>query len=233
MYRTKQTKPTKEQFTAYQSLYDFFNGKLFAGQLPSVLLNFSRRQGAAGFFSKNRWSKGATHTHEISINPVMLSASSFQEVCQTLVHEMCHLWQQEQGTPSRQGYHNHEWAAKMQAIGLMPSATGQEGGAKIGQRMSDYVIEGGPFALIFKAMPQRLSFPWKANEYGLPVQLPGDSAPVSGGPQEGQPGGGAPVAPKNKITYICRTCKTKVWGKPALQIKCIPCDCIMEGQGGA
>lgn len=232
MFRTKQIKPTKEQFTAYQSLYDFFNGKLFAGQLPSVILNFSRHKGMAGFFSKNRWTKGTTNTHEISINPVMLSASSFQEVCQTLVHEMCHLWQQEQGTPSRQGYHNQEWAAKMQAVGLMPSATGNEGGAKVGQRMSDYVLEGGQFAQIFKAMPQRLSFPWKANEGHLPAQMPGPGSPISGGLQEGQPGNGAPAAPKNKLTYVCRSCKTKVWGKPELQIKCIPCDSVMESQGG-
>ena len=41
-----------------------------------------------------------------------------EESMGTLVHEMVHFWQQEFGTPSRRGYHNREWADKMEALGL-------------------------------------------------------------------------------------------------------------------
>ena len=37
---------------------------------------------------------------------------------------MTHHWQQCFGSPSRNGYHNMQWARKMVEVGLMPSATG-------------------------------------------------------------------------------------------------------------
>ena len=67
----------------------------------------------------------------------------------TFAHEMVHHWQEHFGTPPRNGYHDREWAAKMISIGLMPSSTGKPGGKKTGYHVSDYVIEGGPFALSF------------------------------------------------------------------------------------
>jgi hypothetical protein len=39
------------------------------------------------------------------------------------VHEMAHVWQHAHGKPSRNGYHNKEWAAKMDERGLIPSDT--------------------------------------------------------------------------------------------------------------
>jgi hypothetical protein len=63
----------------------------------------------------------------------------------TLVHEMCHSWQQHFGKPSRTGYHNRQWAAKMIEVGLMPSDTGAEGGKPTGQHMTHYIIDGGAF----------------------------------------------------------------------------------------
>nr|WP_025465377.1 SprT-like domain-containing protein [Acinetobacter baumannii] len=67
------------------------------------------------------------------------------EVLQTLVHEMVHAWQFHFGKPGRRGYHNKEWADKMEAIGLMPSSTGKPGGARTGEKMADYAIPGGLF----------------------------------------------------------------------------------------
>ncbi len=58
---------------------------------------------------------------------------------------MCHLWQHHFGTPSRTGYHNKEWAAKMREVGLIPSDTGKPGGKDTGQKVSDYLEEGGRF----------------------------------------------------------------------------------------
>jgi hypothetical protein len=67
------------------------------------------------------------------------------EVLSTLVHEMVHLWQYHHGKPSRSGYHNTEWAAKMAALGLMPSNTSAPGDKRTGQQMTHYIIAGGLF----------------------------------------------------------------------------------------
>lgn len=54
---------------------------------------------------------------------------------------MTHLWQYHFGKPGRRGYHNKEWANKMESIGLMPSSTGQPGGDKTGDKMAEGLSE--------------------------------------------------------------------------------------------
>ena len=232
MYSTIQTKdnkatPTTEQWTAYQQLYDYFNAKLFGGTLPSIILNFYRKANVCGFFSRDRWSRNdGSKTHEISINPVHLAIDPFIQVCQTLVHEQAHLWQAEHGKSSRPGYHNSEWAAKMESIGLMPSSTGHPGGDRVGQKMSDFVIEGGLFEQAFNALPEGIKLPWKANEATLPqaaIALLGQLAGTTT-----LNGTGTAPDKKTKVKYICPGCKAKAWGKPELRLICGDCHKNME-----
>ena len=49
---------------------------------------------------------------------------SDEQICSTLAHGLCHLWQHVYGTPPSRGYHDREWSMKMRTIGLMPSSTG-------------------------------------------------------------------------------------------------------------
>ena len=86
--RAERTAPTPEQFSAYQSMYDHFNRTLFDGELPQVILNFSRRAGSLGFFGADRWDNGRTRTHEISLNPAHLKERPSIAVASTLVHVM-------------------------------------------------------------------------------------------------------------------------------------------------
>lgn len=74
------------------------------------------------------------------------------DILSTLAHEIVHLWQHHFGTPSQKGYHNWEWAAKMLAIGLTPTATGREGGSLTGQHMTRLISENGRFAAAAKAL---------------------------------------------------------------------------------
>ncbi|MBT9598405.1 MAG: SprT-like domain-containing protein [Vitreoscilla sp.] len=87
--------------------------------------------------------------HEIALNPATFSDRSDEEILSTLVHEMCHLWQQCHGRPGRRGYHIRDWAAQMLSIGigLYPSDTGRPGGRMVGERVSHYVVAGAPFAV--------------------------------------------------------------------------------------
>lgn len=201
----KNAAPTPKQAKAYQAMYDYFNRVLFGGALAPLLLNFSRRANSYGFFAPERWMGGEVAHHEISLNPSYLSTREPREVASTLAHEMVHAWQHEHGTPSRTGYHNKEWATKMEAIGLIPSSTGAPGGSRVGQRMSHYVEDGGRFARAFERMPENCWFPWVCGESG-----------------EGKARRARSVRSKTK--YECLACATNVWGKPGLLVQCGVCD---------
>ena len=207
--------PTATQFAAFQALYDYFNAALFGGALRPVLLNFSRHANSYGFFAPDRWDDGAALvTHEISLNPSHLKERDARAVVSTLVHEMAHCLQQEYGKPSRRGYHNEEWAAKMDAIGLVPSSTAAAGGARTGYRVSHYVDEGGAFARAFAAMPEGILLPWLCWE------------PTTSG-------GKAKPRPVSKLKYTCPDCRANAWGKPGLALMCGDCREDMTADDGA
>jgi len=214
-------KPTKEQFEAYQNIFDYFNKSLFKGKLPQCILNFSRKSKAAGFFARNRWkhAENGSSKHEISLNPIILGKNT-NYIIQTLVHEMCHLWQHEFGKPSRTGYHNKQWATKMEEIGLISSHTGLPNGRKTGQHMSDYLLKGGLLERKIKSMPKRYLLPFNSIE-AIPIIDLG-SLEEAIGMLKKEP------SKKNKVKYTCSECQMNVWGKPDLNIVCGDCQETLE-----
>lgn len=193
-------KPTPQQFGAYQAMFDHFNKLLFKNQLKSVILNFSRRASAHGFFAPERWSdENDKHLHEISINPEQLKRP-VEETAATLVHEMVHLWQQDFGNPSRTGYHNKEWAAEMNRVGLKPVSLDQPG-HEVGQKVTHEVVLDGAFAVAFKKLPPVALLPFRCD------------------PEVGR----AASLSRNKSKYTCPSCSANVWGRPELAITCDAC----------
>ncbi len=201
-------KPTEEQAAAYQKAFDHFNKTLFGGKLPFAYLNFSRHAGAKGFFAAGRWGKAGTKNgedrlHEISLNPDLLLRPPV-EYYATLVHEMCHHWQQVFGSPSRNGYHNLEWARKMVEVGLMPTDTGEPGGKPTGQRVTHYIEPGGRFMKAFETLPKEALLPWVSGGLGE------DEKPKK------------PTVKKHK--FICPECETPIWAQtPELEASCDDC----------
>jgi predicted SprT family Zn-dependent metalloprotease len=193
-------------------MFEYFNRELFENRLPACLLNFSRKARTFGFFAPQRWQGGAEEVrHEISLNPSTLRSRRPIEVVSTLVHEMVHLWQQDFGQPSRRGYHNGQWAQKMDDVGLVPSSTAAPGGARVGQLVSHYIASGGRFEKAFEAMPSEYLLPWSCEE-----------------PDETK---GKPTRSRNKAKYTCSGCETNVWGAPGLLIVCGECEVDFEEQG--
>src|SRR4051812_3280620 len=93
--------PTAEQYDNYQAAYDYFNAELFGGRLKPCLLNIARGRKFRGFF----WAERFTHSrrqkaiaHEIAMNPDHFDRP-LEDIFSTLVHEMCHQWQQDFGHP--------------------------------------------------------------------------------------------------------------------------------------
>lgn len=140
------SKPTEKTYGQLQYAYDFFNKKLFGACLPEVVFTYHRQNRVMGYASFQRWEQGeSAYVDEIAINPEYFTKYPLIEICQTLVHEMTHIWQGHFGKPGRRGYHNQEWASKMEEIGLMPSSTGMPGGARTGEAIMDYVMLDKPF----------------------------------------------------------------------------------------
>ena len=196
--------PTKEQFSSYLKAFEYFNDSLFGGELPGVILNFSRKsKKTLGFFTPKRWQsrEGDQETHEISLNPDHFKEDP-KDVMSTLVHEMCHLWDQIQEKPPTRCYHSKRWGRKMKEVGLYPSATGSPGGKEVGVKMTHYLIEGGAFDLTYEDMPEEAILPWLS-------WSPPD--------KEKKPKN------KNKAKYMCE-CEKAVWAKPGLGgIRCDDC----------
>ena len=107
-----------------------------------------RRNSSHAYFAPERFAHRVADAviAELAFNPDYFLGRADIEILSSLVHEMAHCWQAHYGMPSRAGYHNREWAAKMEALGLMPSDTGKPGGKRTGQRMAHYLISGGRFA---------------------------------------------------------------------------------------
>lgn len=144
------TRVTERAYNELQEAFDFYNMRLFKGELPDCLITFQRGKNTMGYFSYRRFvtSDGSNNMiDEIALNPEYFPVYPLIEVMQTLVHEQCHMWQFHFGKPSRKTYHNEEWATKMESIGLIPSSTGEPGGARTGQKINDYPQPGGQFQL--------------------------------------------------------------------------------------
>lgn len=139
---------------------------------------------------------------------------------------MVHLWQHHFGTPSRTSYHNKEWAAKMRAVGLIPSDTGRPGGKETGQKVSHYIEEGGPFALACADLLRHgYGVAWVEN-----VATGDAGGEGEGGEGEGEDTGAETARKKaaSKTKFTCPSCAANAWGKPDLKLICGVCEVPLE-----
>jgi len=160
--------PTAETYAALQRAFDHLNAHLFGGTLPNCLVTLQRRKGAGGYFRRAPFARtdGAV-ADEIAMAPALFHEAPVAEVLAELAHDMVHLWQHAFGRPGRPRYHNREWAAKMRAIGLHPTATGTPDGKATGERMTQLVIPDGAFARAVAALiDDGFTIPWAERASG-------------------------------------------------------------------
>lgn len=242
--------PTEDFYDDLQKIYDIFNEKLFASSLPNCLITVQRQKRVMGYFSSHRWvSNDGIKVHELALNPTYFTNCNFIEVFQTMVHEMCHLWQFEYGKSSRRSYHNKEWANKMESIGLIPSSTGAPGGKKTGQNMNDYPQKNGLFERIcielyknglfvkwFDRFPEMrkantnivISYDDTDEDYNNTDEdiLKNLYTVVSEVLPDIIPLEEVIISAvaKQKTKYVCNGCGSAVWGKDKLDLKCNSCN---------
>lgn len=217
--------PTIKFYGLFQYLYDNYNEFLFNKELKDCLIVITRKKNVMGHYSHERWMySDDSKTDELALNPNMFLKYPLLEICQTLVHEMCHGWQFHNGTPSRGGYHNKEWAEKMKSVGLMPTANGMVGGKTTGQKMSDYPIEDSEFLALSREFINTKVFAKLYYEVN-PIIM--DSLDQSKPLFEQIKDLNLveeikPAKKKTKIKYSC-SC-SNVWGKPDLELYCKICE---------
>ena len=189
-----------EDYLTIDALYKTFNEKLFKNELPECIITLQRKRNCCGYFSAERFlnlDDTKTVKDEIALNPETFKRGQ-TEIMQTIVHEMCHLWQHHFGEKkSRTVYHNKEWADKMESIGLIPSNTGAQGGKRTGQKMSDYPLEGG----LFLSVANKIN---KTIKWGSKIIL-------------------KPKTENNKGTFVCPNCEQKAWAKKTASLLCGVC----------
>ncbi len=226
--------PTAQQYGELHAAYDFFNDTLFRRDPPwfgpTTTQAFPpglpplqpRSPVVAGYYSDGRFHnnhKTGLSTAEIGMNPLHFKGRNLIEVLQTLAHELCHAWQYTFGKPSRRGYHNKEWAAKMISIGLHPSSTGKPGGAIIGQHMSDYLIPDGPLDLAIKELIKNgFAISWYDRLADL-LEVPGDATAGEDATPISMPPPKAETRPK----YTCSICAQNAWAKRNASLICGKC----------
>ena len=202
--------PTHRTYTSLDAAYDFFNRELFGGRLPACLITMQRHKGAYGYFSGERFaSLGDPQevTDEIALNPATFATRTPPQILSTLVHEMVHLWQHHFGEPSRQSYHNKEWAAKMRKVGLIPSDTGEPGGKETGQKVTHFIEAGGRFD---RACTTYLA----AGDAILYLDRDGDEEAIRVRRKKAA----------SKTRYTCPGCGLNAWAKPDAPLVCGDCD---------
>ncbi len=206
--RTKQAAaPTQAEYSGFQRAFDFFNAELFDGRLPNYLITLQRHANTRGYFAADKFSGRIAETtlHELALNPDHFTGRTDEQILSTLVHEMMHGWQLTFGQSSRRGYHNREWAAAMKQVGLYPSSTGAVGGKETGQRVSHYVIPGGPFQSAYA----------KLDATGFKLNWQSSVRATQG------------KTVNSKTKFTCPDCHQNAWGKPDLDISCNVCGQVM------
>lgn len=193
---------------AYMSLskaYDYFNKELFDGRLPECIITLQRKPKMNGYFWSEKYAsrtKEETFTDEIALNPTQFSRSE-KEILATLVHEMCHLWQQHFGLRKpRAGYHNKEWAETMLALGLQPTDDGTKEGRMTGQKIGTLIVSGDLFDVFCtKLLTENTVIEWADHPVAEPEKKKRNT----------------------RHKYLCPSCGAAVWAKPALKITCDDC----------
>lgn len=247
----KEICPTASQYASFQKIYEYFNSALFDDALPDCILTFSRDwKSATAVFRGRRWFRttgGKILYHEISLNPMNLPVTKPVVSCQSVVHEMCHAWQLECGTPGRNRYHNKEWAGKMIEAGLRPFNV-RKPSISTGDNVSDKVIPGGRFEKAFQAMLPEYLLPFscvealrqKAGTQNTPAN-PDDGDGIKDLPQQvitmlekDDPVFRPPKQTRFKYSCSCPGREQKnVWGKPGLSgILCEDCGEPFQAEDG-
>ena len=82
---------TSEFYGELQYVYDYFNARLFDGQLDECLITLQRQSKSVGYMSFERFTSvkdPSIKAHELALNPDIFGVTPIIELFQTITHEM-------------------------------------------------------------------------------------------------------------------------------------------------
>jgi hypothetical protein len=211
-----ESSPTSATYNPLQLAYDTFNTYLFKGALPDCLLTLQQKGDRVIAYYRPQAFKHKTEegkfTDEIAFNPVHLNRDD-KLTLSTLLHEAVHLWRNMQPKPSRRGYHDKLWAAKMVELGLKPQNCDHPE-RQTGHKVTHEAIPGGQFEHLAADM---IKGGWHLSW--------AESSPsmLEGGEKK-------PKAKKKqtRAKYTCPCCEQNAWAKHGASLKCGECDEEMQ-----
>lgn len=220
--------PSAVAYGQLQLAFSFFNERLFGGILPDPLFTLVRTRGAYGYFCQQSFeSVDGNQAHEISLNPAYFEQVSIEDTLSTLAHESVHLWRHDFGAANRKGgkgsrgWHDLVWASKMVEIGLQPIALGKRAGLMTGYRVTDSIVEGGPFDL---ACRELLIAGFRIDWHET---APTNREDGSTGGSVGADGDQTDKTRGKRKRFTCPGCGLNAWAKKSARFQCSACSAIM------
>ena len=109
--------------TEIMRAFNWFNARHWNNELPTPIVSFFPQPpngNRLGHFWANTWRE---HDREERRDEVIFYADKclqqgINQVLQTLLHEMVHLWQKTKGKPGKDNHHNRAWHAEAKRVGL-------------------------------------------------------------------------------------------------------------------
>ena len=154
-----------ETVTYLSKMYDFFNEKLFCGDLekPVITINPDEKNKAYGWITRDKlWKENENDegTYEINLSAQFLNRPIF-ETAATLIHEMCHQWARVnhfQDTARSGSYHNKLFRKIAEDHGLEVELNGGRGWSVTTLKESTKgllqgFIEQNPSTIVYRTMP--------------------------------------------------------------------------------
>lgn len=195
-------------------MFDLLNKEFFENTLSRPTITIQSTPRAYGHFSlrEDTWVSKLGGTHEINIGAGTL-ARPIEEVAATLLHEMVHYFNYENGIQdcSRGNtYHNRRFKDAAEAHGLNVEHSDKYGWShtKPSDALLDFVLENGLTDILINR-----------NEFGG-FQI-GGTGTHSGTPTP------TPPRPSSTRKYVCPCCGNSVRATKAVNIACMDCDMQM------
>lgn len=195
-------------------VFDLLNVEFFEGALSRPTITIQSTPKAYGHFtlSSDTWVSKLGGTHEINIGAGTLSRP-IENVCATLLHEMIHYWNYENGIQdtSRGGtYHNKRFKAAAEACGLSVEHSEKYGWSHTSpsDELLDFVLENGLTDILINR-----------NEFS--------GFRVTGTGTHSGTGAITITKPSSTRKYICPCCGNSVRATKMVNIACMDCNEVM------
>jgi hypothetical protein len=193
--------------------FSHFNERLFDGELPHPLFTYTRLTCVVQLRWEYYADRDGRRAHGLAFNAARLKTLTDEERLSVLVYGMAQMKRYLTLPRPTDGYCDAGLARIMSDVGLIPSSTGEQGGAKTGYRMG-YIIEpGGPFDAACRDLLAT----------GFTIKYIEKAGLANVGEAE------AKRMRKNgsKTKFSCSECKQNAWAKHTAKLKCGACDLAM------